>query len=108
MEDNLKFDPVFSTRVPDRRIAALRVGLCVIAALAILAAVFQFFLRYQYIEQRGVVWRIDRVTQQKCRLVNGHADCSAKPPSTSVSTSVSTSISVSTFVPSGKRHAHRI
>ena len=106
MEDNLKFDPLFSTRVPDRRLVPLRVGLCAIAALAILAAVFQFFLRYQYIEQRGVVWRIDRVTHQKCRLVNGRANCSAKPPSSSVSTSLSTSTSVSTFVPSRKGHAH--
>lgn len=95
MEDNFKFDPLFS-RVSRRRPAALRLALYAIAVLALLAAIVLVFLRYQYVERQGVVWRVDRITHQRCRLVNGHADCLARTPSSSLSTSVSTSTSTST------------
>jgi len=62
--------------------------------VAILAACIQLFARYQYVLDSGVVWRIDRITHQVCRVVNGNVDCT--PPSHSRSTSTSLSPSIST------------
>ena len=68
----------------------------VYTALAIAAfLIFQFFFRYQYIEADGRFWRIDRLTQQSCEVVIGHAVCTPVSTSPSTSTSLSTSLSVS-------------
>jgi hypothetical protein len=63
----------------------------VLVLLAVFAADFQLFFRYQYVETGGVQWRLDRLTSEKCHLVDGSYDCSPLPPSTSTSTSTSTS-----------------
>lgn len=64
-----------------------------------IALVFQLFFRYQYLENRGVLWRVDRLTEQTCQVSIGEARCNSVAPSagvmTSTSTSTSTSISVS-------------
>lgn len=75
------------------------------AAAAIFMFAFQFFFRYQYIQTNGVVWRIDRLTQQSCRMNGSVCFAPAKPKfstSTSVSTSLSTSVSLKSVVP--KKH----
>jgi hypothetical protein len=56
-----------------------------------MAGVFQMFGRYQYVVVGQGVWRIDRLTNSSCRVVNGH--CAPPPSSISTSTSTSTSIS---------------
>lgn len=57
---------------------------------------FQFFLRYQYVSANGRVWRVDRLTQQTCRMEGAECVDPTKPKfSTSTSTSLSTSTSVS-------------
>ena len=61
-----------------------------------IALIFQFFLRYQYLENGGVLWRVDRLTQQMCQVSIGTARCAAVVPSTSVTSSLSTSTSTST------------
>lgn len=79
----------------------------VYAAGAVVAAVFlfQFFFRYQYFQNNGVLWRIDRFTQQMCRYNAAQGSCLIPKASSSVSTSTSTSTSVSLKVPS-KNHKH--
>jgi hypothetical protein len=71
-------------------------------AFATIGVIFQLFFRYEYLENGGVLWRIDRVTQQMCQVRIGDAKCAADPPasftrnvSTSTSTSLSTSLSTS-------------
>lgn len=86
MEDNLRFD------------SAVRPALLAVAMLALLAAIFQVFLRYEYIPRGPVLWRIDRVTSQACRVDGARVDCVATPPSTSTSPSMSLSTSTSTTV----------
>jgi hypothetical protein len=84
---------------PRRYVTATTVGVVVAAILfvALLAFLFQAFGRYQYRVDDGVVWRIDRITQQVCRVTHGVAYCSG-----SVSTSTSTSLSPSTSVVTGR------
>jgi hypothetical protein len=74
-------------------------GLSVVGGLIAVALMFQLFFRYQYLENNGVLWRVDRLTQKMCQVNIGEARCKI-PPSTSVSTSttLSTSTSVSTAV----------
>jgi len=69
-------------------------------ALIAVLVVFQLFFRYQYIETDGVLWRVDRITQQTCRITLGKADCASAVADTKpkFSTSTSTSISLSTSV----------
>ncbi len=79
-------------------------------ALIAMLVIFQLFFRYQYIETDGVLLRVDRITQQTCRMTLGKADCTAdaadtKPKfstSTSTSTSLSTSVSLKPALP--KKH----
>lgn len=62
---------------------------------AIAALVFQSFMRYRYEEIGGVLWRVDQVTDQRCRVLRKRSDCSL-PKSNSTSTSLSSSVSTST------------
>jgi hypothetical protein len=67
------------------------------ASLAILLVAFQLFFRYEYLSSGSMVYRIDRITHQVCRVVNGLIDCAPrekKSPSTSTSTSLSTSTAI--------------
>jgi hypothetical protein len=83
-----------------------------IGAVIVVALSFQFFFRYQYLENNGVLWRVDRLTQQMCQVQVGSARCASesnneavapKKVSTSTSTSTSLSTSVSLTV-KPKRH----
>jgi hypothetical protein len=71
--------------------------LYVAGGLLAVGFIFQFFFRYGYIENQGVLWRVDRLTQQMCQVQIGEARCKISP-STAVSTSTSTSLSTSTSV----------
>jgi hypothetical protein len=52
-----------------------------IALLTFIAvAVFQVFLRYQYIAGNGTTWRIDRVTHQACEIERHRAVCKLPEP----------------------------
>lgn len=68
-----------------------------VATVAVLLAVFQLFFRYEYLSGGSQVYRIDRITHQVCRVVDGLIDC-APGKKKSFSTSVSTSLSTSTAV----------
>jgi hypothetical protein len=72
----------------------LSIGLLGFAAFC--AFIVQVFARYQYVVDNGVVWRIDRITQQACRVVQNRVNCAAPAHSTSSSTSISVSPSLST------------
>lgn len=68
-----------------------------VAVVAALVVIFQLFFRYEYLSGGSAVYRIDRITHQVCRVVEGLVDCSPgtkKSFSTSVSTSLSTSTSL--------------
>lgn len=43
--------------------------------IAVATAVFQLFLRYEYVSSDGTTWRIDRVTQQICAMRSGRPVC---------------------------------
>ena len=68
------------------------------------ALIFQLFFRYQYIENQGTLWRVDRLTQQMCQVSIGQAKCESmsaaarEPASKNFSTSTSTSTSLSTSI----------
>jgi hypothetical protein len=52
-----------------------------IVVLALVAtAIFQVFLRYQYVSSDGTTWRIDRVTRQVCAMHRDRAECTAPLP----------------------------
>lgn len=77
------------------------------AAGALVAAlfVFQLFFRYQYFENNGALWRVDRLTQQMCRYDLAKGACAIPKLSVSTSTSTSTSTSLSLKVaPSKPKH----
>jgi hypothetical protein len=69
-----------------------------VAAVALLLGVFQLFFRYEYLSGGSAVYRIDRITHQVCRVVDGLIDCAATPKKKSFSVSTSTSSSTSTAV----------
>ncbi|MBV8343735.1 MAG: hypothetical protein JO190_01950 [Candidatus Eremiobacteraeota bacterium] len=71
----------------------LLVGL--LAFVAFCAIIIQIFARYQYVVDNGVIWRIDRFTQQTCRVVSGRTNCAGPMHSTSTSISISPSLSTS-------------
>jgi hypothetical protein len=78
-----------------RRWVSLGAGaLLVAAAFVFLIVTFQTNGRYRYETIGGVQWRIDEITNRRCRVVGQSVDCSP-PKSTSVSTSTSTSTSLS-------------
>lgn len=100
MEDSFRFDTPRTLRTPRLLYAA-----AALAGLALLALIFQFFVRYSYIQIGHNVLRVDRVTQQTCLVVNGRPDCESRRPSPSVSLSTSTSTSTSLSPgPSHKPH----
>ncbi|MGA8474905.1 MAG: hypothetical protein WB681_07525 [Candidatus Cybelea sp.] len=50
-------------RSHQNRLKAFAVIVCALAMMALLAAFFQLFLRYDYVtDNHGGVWRIDRLT----------------------------------------------
>ena len=77
-----------------RSAGKLTLGVGLLGFAAFCALIIQLFARYQYVVDNGVVWRIDRITQQACRVVQGRASCA--PPARSTSTSISVSPSIST------------
>lgn len=54
--------------------------------------------RYSYVVSDGTVWRLDRFTNESCRVAGDAVDCSPISASKSNSRSVSTSTSTSTSV----------
>jgi len=91
MEDDTVNGEPPSKREPSEKPKWLLSAVGLLVLLTILAVDFQVFFRYDYIEAGGVQWRIDRLTKEKCHVVNGNYDCSPLPPSTSTSTSTSIS-----------------
>jgi hypothetical protein len=84
----------------------LRVYAFILGALALstlLVAFFQLFLRYDYvIDNHGGVWRVDRLTQQSCRVIHAVVHCGPLSSSKSVSKSLSISPSFSTSISGGQ------
>jgi hypothetical protein len=78
-----------------RSAAKLTLGVGLLGFAVFCALAFQVFARYQYVVDNGVVWRIDRITQQACRVIQSRVNCAAPPHSISTSISVSPSISTS-------------
>src|SRR5579863_4443368 len=78
-----------------RSAGKLTLGVGLLGFAAFCALIIQVFARYQYVVDNGVVWRIDRLTQQTCRVVQSRASCAAPVHSTSTSISVSPSLSTS-------------
>jgi hypothetical protein len=79
-----------------RTLRIFAVALGALVFLALLAALFQLFGRYEYVvEARGIVWRIDRLTKESCPVINSVVRCGPLSPSksTSLSPSISTSLS---------------
>lgn len=80
-------------------------ALSVMGAMIVLLSAFQFFLRYEYVTTNGAVMRIDRLTQQSCRMDGAECVAPSTPKfSTSTSTSTSTSISLDSKAPKSKKH----
>jgi hypothetical protein len=75
-----------------------------LALMALLVAFFQLFLRYDYVtDNHGGIWRIDRLTQQSCRIIHAVVHCGGPLSSSkSVSKSFSISPSISTSVNRGR------
>jgi hypothetical protein len=69
-------------------------GLVVVFAALTVVVVFQSGMRYRYENLGGILWRVDQVTNQRCRVSSYGLVCSL-PNSTSPSTSTSTSTSLS-------------
>jgi hypothetical protein len=67
-----------------------------VGALMVCLFAFQLFFRYQYMQANGVTWRIDRLTQQTCKVDIGQARCEPGASVTVIKRSVSTSTSTST------------
>lgn len=65
-------------------------------ALIAILLLFQLFFRYQYFENHGALWRLDRLTQKICRYSVTSDRCIV--PKFSTSTSTSTSLSTSLTV----------
>ncbi|HEY6325814.1 MAG TPA: hypothetical protein VIW73_04770 [Candidatus Cybelea sp.] len=86
-------DGLHSSSWLKRGAAKLTLGMGLLGFAAFCALAIQVFARYQYVVDNGVVWRIDRITQQTCRVVQNRVNCAA--PVRSISTSSSSSISVS-------------
>jgi hypothetical protein len=76
-------------------------------ALVLVLLVFQLFFRYEYIQNNGALWRLDRLTQQMCQVNVTQAGCVAPKKITKFSSSTSTSTSTSTSLavkPPKKHH----
>jgi len=82
-----------------------RSALYAAGAVVLFLFAFEFFFRYQYVSANGRVWRIDRLTQQTCRMDGPECVDPSQPKfSTSTSTSTSTSLSVDLKAPKTKKH----
>jgi len=89
-------------RSGQRRLRIFAFILGALALIAILVAIFQLFVRYDYVIDNGVVWRIDRLTQQPCRVIHAVVHCGPLSSSKSASKSLSISPSISTSVSRGR------
>ncbi len=78
-----------------RGAAKLMFGVGLLGFAAFCALAIQVFARYQYVVDNGVVWRIDRITRQACRVIQGRVNCAPPPRSASTSISISPSLSTS-------------
>lgn len=78
-----------------RSAGKLTLGVSLLGFAAFCALIIEIFARYQYVVDHGAVWRIDRITQQACLVVQGRVSCAAPVHSTSTSISVSPSLSTS-------------
>ncbi len=87
-------DGLHSSSWLSRGAAKLMLGVGLLGFAAFCALAIQVFARYQYVVDNGVVWRIDRITHQTCRVIQSRVNCA--PPSHSISTSISVSPSIST------------
>lgn len=81
-----------------RSAGRLTFGVSLLGFAAVCALIFQIFARYEYVVDNGVVWRIDRITHQACRVVQARVDCAQPVHSTSTSISVSPSLSTSSHL----------
>ena len=71
-------------------------ALVVALSIAVFAVVFQSSGRYRYEKLGGIMWRVDQISGQRCRVIHGNINCTPlKTGSMSTSTSLSTSTSVS-------------
>ena len=96
-------DTSLAKRSGQRRPRAFAFILGALALIALLVTFFQLFLRYDYvIDNHGGIWRIDRLTQQPCRVIQGVVHCGPLSSSKSVSKSLSISPSISTSVSRGR------
>lgn len=91
-------DGLHSSSWLKRSATKLSLGVGLLGFAAFCALVIQIFARYQYVVDNGVVWRIDRITQQACRVAQNRVDCAAPLRSTSTSISVSPSVSTSSHL----------
>ena len=83
-----------SLRSPWLRVATW--SLVAVVAAGLFVVFFQAGMRYRYEELGGVLWRIDQLTNQRCRVIAAGSSCVVVlPKSTSVSKSISTSTSTS-------------
>lgn len=105
MEDNLRFETAAAElrERPSERVPAAWIA---VALLALLAVIFQVFLRYEYVARGPDLWRIDRITRQACRVAGPSMECTDAARSTSTSTSTSLSISPSTAVRVSHKRPH--
>lgn len=91
------YDRLDVSYLPSRRPRGGTRVLYALGVVALLALVFQLFFRYEYLTSAGTVLRIDRITHQVCRIVQGRTDCSPAGVAQSYSTSTSTSTSTSLY-----------
>jgi divalent metal cation (Fe/Co/Zn/Cd) transporter len=73
---------------------ALAWSLAAVFSLIVAIVIFQTGMRYRYERLGGILWRVDQITNQRCRVLGSAVDC-APLQSTSTSTSKSTSTSLS-------------
>lgn len=95
MDQITEGDGLHSSSWLKRGAAKLTLGVGLLGFAAFCALAIQIFARYQYVVDNGVVWRIDRITQQACRVIRNRVNCAAPVHSGSISTSSSISVSPS-------------
>lgn len=96
MDQITEGDGLHSSSWLKRGAAKLTLGVGLLGFAAFCALAIQVFARYQYVVDNGTVWRIDRITQQACRVVQNRVNCAAPVHSISTSSSISVSPSMST------------
>lgn len=74
-----------------------------VVAAGVFMVFFETGMRYRYEELGGILWRVDQITNQRCRVIAQGAACVRwLPRSTSISRSISTSTSTSTSLTAKK------